>query len=530
MIETLRRHGAQLALVLGATALLTACSGGATASDASRPAGDPVTGGTLQFRISTDAGCIDPHQARLRAVLGVGRQIVDSLTFQKTDGSLEPWLAESWKVNDAGTEFTFNLRNGVTFSDGTALTAQVVKANFEAIASMGSTASIAGPYLSGLSSVNAADDHTVTVAFNAPNAQFLQATSTPSLGIVAASTLALDAGSRCSGGIVGTGAFTLASFRANEAIELVRRSGYSWAPASFANQRDAYLQGITYRSIADASIAAGMLRSGEIDAIWDVGNTDTDRLLKSGYVVTDRANPGIPMSLILFPRNGALQSLAVRKAVQAAVDVKAAAAAALPSTLTPSTGVLSQTTPGYSDLSATFAYDPEKAADLLDKDGWTKGADGIRTKNGERLTIRANIMTPTTYIPFMEFLQAQLAASGIALEIRQLTPAEDNQDRVAGTQQVRLNAVSRADPGILTAEYRGFDSHLDSLLDRQSAATDQAARFAIVNEASKYIIDQGYALPVHDLVLSMGYSDKTLHGITSDATNTPSFQGAWLTR
>src|SRR3954451_17784871 len=128
------------AAALAAALLLTACGGGGgdTATGGAADPGAPQPGGTLRFAVGSDAGCVDPQQVGSNDTIYSVRQLVDSLTDQDpATGKIVPWLARSWKVSPDARSFTFHLRPGVTFSDGTPLTAEVVKANFDAIPKLG---------------------------------------------------------------------------------------------------------------------------------------------------------------------------------------------------------------------------------------------------------------------------------------------------------------------------------------------------------------------------------------------------------
>jgi len=95
-------------------------------------AATPQSGGVLKVALAGDPQCVDPHQPGNNTALNIARQITDSLTDQdpKT-GAIVPWLATDWKVEDNSRRFTFVLRDGVTFADGTPVDADAVKANFE---------------------------------------------------------------------------------------------------------------------------------------------------------------------------------------------------------------------------------------------------------------------------------------------------------------------------------------------------------------------------------------------------------------
>ncbi|HWJ86434.1 MAG TPA: ABC transporter substrate-binding protein, partial [Cellulomonas sp.] len=189
-----------LRVVTGLTALglvLTACSSSDTpaadpSTSESADSAAPVDGGDLIFAIGNDPISVNPAGIGSgNDTLYVTRQLVDSLLWQDpADGTLKPWLATKWESNADQTEFTFTLRDGVTFSDGTPFTAASVKANFDDSVAAGAKSSAAASFI-GYTGTTVVDDHTVKVAFSSPNAAFPQATSAVALGFVADSTLAI---------------------------------------------------------------------------------------------------------------------------------------------------------------------------------------------------------------------------------------------------------------------------------------------------------------------------------------------------
>jgi len=196
-----------LALVT-ATALLalTACGGDGSA-DATGADAKPVNGGTLRFAVGSDAGCIDPQQVGSNDSIYSARQLVDSLTDQDPEsGEIVPWLAEDWEINDEVTEFTFTLQEGITFSNGDPLDAQAVADNFDAAEELGPRATLISGYLEDYVETEVEDDRTFTVKFEEPNAQFLQASSTHSLGILHPDTVAQTDDERCAS-VIGSGPF-----------------------------------------------------------------------------------------------------------------------------------------------------------------------------------------------------------------------------------------------------------------------------------------------------------------------------------
>ncbi|MFL5999953.1 MAG: ABC transporter substrate-binding protein, partial [Streptomyces sp.] len=134
---------AALSALLTTSVLLTACSSG-SGSSSSNGSGPARSGGTLTFAVGSDVGCVDPQQVGSNDTIYSLRQVVDSLTDQDPrTGKIVPWLAKSWDISPDTKTFTFHLRSGVTFSDGTPLTAQVVKDNFDAVPKLGALGTLA---------------------------------------------------------------------------------------------------------------------------------------------------------------------------------------------------------------------------------------------------------------------------------------------------------------------------------------------------------------------------------------------------
>jgi ABC-type transport system substrate-binding protein len=113
-----------------ATAMGTGRQRGAAAA---LQAATPVQGGELRYALSSDPPNLDPHIAAGTAARAVKLMAYNSLAQFEASGEIAPDLAESWEISDDGLEYTFALRSGVTFHDGTPFTADDVKASIERI-------------------------------------------------------------------------------------------------------------------------------------------------------------------------------------------------------------------------------------------------------------------------------------------------------------------------------------------------------------------------------------------------------------
>lgn len=250
---------ASLTALLTAGVLLTACGSGSDGGGSGNDSGKPKSGGTLTFAVGSDAGCVDPQQVGSNESIYSVRQTVDSLTDQDPEtGKIVPWLAKSWDINSDATEFTFHLRSGVTFSDGSKLTAQVVKDNFDAVPKLGALGVLAQGYLSSVKSTTAVDPLTVKVSFKEPNAQFLQATSTHSLGIESSASVKKTPQQKCSDGVVGSGPFVLKQYVQNQSITLAKRAGYDWGSSLWSKKGEAYLDKLVFKVVPEAGVRAAV--------------------------------------------------------------------------------------------------------------------------------------------------------------------------------------------------------------------------------------------------------------------------------
>ncbi|MER6158223.1 ABC transporter substrate-binding protein [Streptomyces sp. NPDC001868] len=525
-----------LTAFLATGVLLTACSSGSGGSSSGGD-GKPRSGGTLTFAVGSDAGCVDPQQVGSNDTIYSLRQVVDSLTDQdpKT-GRIVPWLAKSWDISPDTTTFTFHLRSGVTFSDGSPLTAQVVKDNFDAVPELGALGTLAQGYLSGVESTTVVDPLTVRVKFKQPNAQFLQATSTFSLGIESSASVKRTPQQKCSEGVVGSGPFTLKQYVQNQSITLAKRTSYDWGSSLWSKKGEAYLDKLVFKVVPEAGVRTGSLQSGQVDAISSVGKAN-EAALKGGQVnLLRRANPGNVFNLGLNNSRPLLKDVKVRQAILFAIDRRQIVDAVFPTGTQPATSILAHTTPDYADLGPDLTHNAAKAKSLLDSAGWRTGGDGIRTKNGDELRLTVSwFANAATNQPALELIQQQLKAVGIDIVLKERQISQFAPTLQSGDFDAVWGNVTRADPDILRSSYStklaNFyhlpASPLDSLLTRQAATTDAAERARLVEQAQRLIVRNAYVVPVVELQTQLGVAKK-VHGLDFEASSRIQLHDTWI--
>lgn len=530
-----------LLAVVGA-ALMTGTLLSACGSDDSGGGGDvgpAQPGGTLRYGLSQAPTCSDPAQGGSNQTIYVTRQVVDSLTDQdpKT-GEITPWLAESWEVTPDAKSFTFKLKDGVTFSDGTPVTADSVKKNFDAIGTLGAAkAPLAASYLFGYTGTTVVDPLTARVDFGSPNAQFLQASSTSQLGLQADSTVAQTAEERCLGANVGSGPFTYSDWQQDRSASLVKRPGYNWSSPVFGHTGEAYLDGIDFTVIPESGVRTGSLASDQLDVVSDALPQDAPQIEATGGQVLTTPNPGVPFGFQPNVSRGVLADPEVRKALIPAINRQELVDTVLNDDFKTATGPLAANTPGYKDLSSEVTFDQDKAKSILDEAGWKESSDGIREKDGQKLSFTLSFSAVFAgNQAVLELVQQQFKQVGVDLKLGLVSSAEFTALQGSGDFDAVYYNSTRADGDILRTSFgldgrnmnqRGPIPALDDALNAQLATTDKTQRDALLATAQAQVLSNGLWIPTTELSQVIG-AGPNAQDVKFDASARLSFFDTWI--
>ncbi|ACQ78732.1 extracellular solute-binding protein family 5 [Beutenbergia cavernae DSM 12333] len=541
--SALNRRGFLLgtASVAGA-GVLTACAGGGgePGSSGSTASGEPTTGGTLTVAFPADPENLDPHQRPQLYPRTITRQIADSLTDQDPEtGEVIPWLASSWEISDDVRTFTFTLRDDVTFSDGTPLTADVVTANWERILEIGPLAYVAAGLLRDYSSSEVIDSHTVSITFANPNAQFLQATASQSLAVLAPATLALTPEEVAAGDVIGSGPYILESYTPGEDVVLTVREDYAWGSPLYANRGRGYVDRIEFSIIPEPTTMAGAVASGQIDFAYllDVSVLSTVESSDAELIGTDM--PAIAIPIVPLVYRPIFADERTRRALSLATDREAIVDSVFEGRYQPASAVLTKANPGWVDLSDQLAYDVDGAIALLEEAGWTTvGDDGLRSNDaGEPLRFEIQYTSAGTSSELMlQLLQQQWRAVGADFVLTPVsTPSEANLHEYPF--DITTWSQTRADADVLRTVYSSFfenqsflfdnaDPELDGLLTELQTTVDAAARLEVSGEAQRLIVERGYSIPLYDLTQFSAASSAT-SGAHADIEGKPVLVDIW---
>ncbi|MBP2242714.1 peptide/nickel transport system substrate-binding protein [Cytobacillus eiseniae] len=367
---------------------------------------ETATGGTLVFGRGGDSTSLDPASTTEGEAFKVTVNLFETLiNFGEQDTEIEAGLATEWDTSEDGLKHTLKLREGVKFHDGTDFNAEAVVFNFERW-SAGNAEQFYyynSQFGDKIDSVVAVDEYTVEFNLNTPIAPFYKNLAMSPFGI--ASPTAIEThGEKFQENPVGTGPFVFKEWKRNDRITIEKFADY-WQEGL------PKLDSVIFRSIPENSARLNALASGEVDLIDGVNFSD---------VPTIEGNPDLQVFerptlnvayLGLTNTRGPLQDKLVRQALNHAVDKTALIDAFYAGAADPAINPMPPVVAGYNDAVEDYAYDPEKAKELLKEAGY---------ENGFEMELWA-MPVPRPYMPdgqkVAEALQANFAAIGVKAEI-----------------------------------------------------------------------------------------------------------------
>lgn len=535
------RRTLRLTALLGVAGLALAGCGSAagTATGPELNPGEPVEGGTLVYAEVTPINNWQTQSARFYEKSNVLNSVLDRLTyFDAETGELVPWIASEFTSNDEATEFTFTIRPGVTFSDGSPLDAEAVRLNFDALG-LGIEAAQIQPNVdfAGYQKAEVIGEDQVRVTLSSPNANFLRATSSVTAGLVSPATLLLDAaGQSAISEISGSGPFTFESEKPDEEVVLAKRQGYAWAPESAENQEDAHLDKVVIKYLPEVAHRAGAVQSGQVDLARGLQPLDEGSLAASGNQVLPAQGVDLTVNMAAVRiGSGKLDDANVRRALQIGIDRQSLKDTVLSDSYELAASVLGRQAPGFTDLSAELQYQPEKARQLLDDAGWNVGADGIREKDGVALEVTVTSSNNSVVIkPAFELIEQQWRDIGVKLNNRAgdntflATAMPDPTVALFGTRQFIYGGLGPIfEPANNTMTHTSDDDLNEIFAAERAAAPGPERDQLLAAEQHALVVDKAYSLVLWDEVQVYGAHRDTRVEFTSGTA--PVFQGAWKT-
>jgi peptide/nickel transport system substrate-binding protein len=509
-----RSRSAVVGIACGLALSLASCSGGKGVNVSGQDSGGGAgTGGVLAAAIGGEPDQLDPHKTSAYYSFEVLENVYDTLVEPDADLKWKPSLATAWTTSDDQLTWTFTLRGGVTFSDGTPLTSKDVKYSYDRIVNEKLNSAYK---FSTVKSVAAPDPTTVVLTLTAATPNLL-ANLGGFKGMAIVEQANVDSGDITTKP-VGSGPFKVASYTAGDSIKLVRNDKY-WGTRP-------KLDGITYTFVKDPTVALQNLRGGQVQWTDNLPPQQVPALVKS----TDLHVRTVPSTdywyLTLNEARKPYSDVRVRRAVAFALDREAITKAAKFGLATVNQTAIPKGSPYYYDY-APYTTDTGQATSLLDQAGV------------HNLTM--DLMVTSEYpetVSAAQVIAAQLKKVGITVKIRTLDFAQWLDEEGKGNfDAFMLGWLGNLDPDEFyyaqhhtggTFNFQKYSNPtVDRLLDQARTETDQATRKNLYDRAAKQIVDDASYIYLYNPDVVQGWSTK-LSGYTARTDRAIRFRDASL--
>lgn len=415
--------------------------------------------------------------------------------FKSGTLEVEPALAQGWEIADGGRTYTFHLRPGVRFHDGTPFDADAVKFNFERMLDPKHPAADTGPFplsffFSAVKAVEAVDPLTVRFRLEAPYAPLLSNLAYPA-GLIVSPKAVTEAGKAFGRQPVGTGPFRFAAWESNRQVALVRNDAY-WGDT-------ARLAGLVFRPITDANARASEMLAGGLDLMVELPPDNIASFQDPSRFQLHAVEGPHLWFLILNAREGPFRDRRARQAVNFAIDKTTIADNVLQGTASVPAGPISPAFGPASDPELKpYPHDPAKARALLKEAG----------AEGAKLTFRvaeggSGMLEP---IAMATAIQADLAKVGLDVRIEtfEWNAYLARVNAGLGDADMAEMAWMTNDPDTLpyltlraaaSPDKGGFNAGsyanpaLDRLLEQARAETDADKRAALYRQVDRLVHD-----------------------------------------
>ncbi|MEM6939110.1 MAG: ABC transporter substrate-binding protein [Pseudomonadota bacterium] len=441
------------------------------ASAAALLAGAAAAKDDLTVAIQLEPPHLDPTSAAAGAIDSVlYSNVFEGLTRFMSDGSVVPGLAASWEISDDGLTYTFTLRDGVTFHDGTTMDAEDVKFSLDRIGAEESANAQKALYAA-ISEVKVIDPMTVEITLSEPNGNMIFNLAWGDAVIVAPESI-----ENIKQKPIGTGAFRFESWTQGDKVELVRNEDY-WGDAPA-------LASATFKFISDPTAAFAAMMAEDVDVF--AGFPAPENLPQFEADPRFQVLVGSTEGETILSTNNKMppfDNVKVRQALAHAIDRQAIIDGAMFGLGTPIGTHFAPHNPAYVDLTGQSAYDPEKAKALLAEAGFAAGFETT-----------LHLPPPSYARRGGEIIAAQLAQVGIKAEITNVEWAQWLESVFRG-KDFGLTIVSHTEPldiGIYANPeyYFQYDNPgFQELIAKFNTTSDPEMRTQMLGEAQQIIAD-----------------------------------------
>jgi peptide/nickel transport system substrate-binding protein len=493
-----------MAATLGLSVLSRALTSRAEAQSASK----------IVYGLTLMPSGFDPH-INASAELGIPlRSVYDTLVYRDPlSKNFIPGLAEGIEIAPDGLTYTFKLKSGVSFHDGTPFDAAAVAANLDRITNPETKSQKAlfllGPY----DKYIIVDPTTIQIVLKSPYTPLLDGLAQVYLGMASPKALAEYDRDRYQLHQVGTGPYRFVEYIPGDRLTLQRNPDYTWGPEFYSKENASPVQEIEFRFFTDPATRAPALESDAAQVMGEIPPTDATLLSRDDrFTLLPQSIPGLPFQFFFNTSLAPTNSLDLRRALITATNRTAIVDSLFEQFSPTAYGPLSAQTPFYDARVRDFyPYDQRAAQRALLLLGYNDNDnDGFLDKDGQKFTL-VLVVPSWSYAPqIAQKLQSQWKAIGIDLEIRQVpglagireAMQENSYHLIAfndyGVEATVLNTFYRAD-GINNFA-RVADGNLDGWLIRAGESLDPTDRQTLYASVQNLVMEQALIIPIRDYV------------------------------
>jgi peptide/nickel transport system substrate-binding protein len=437
---------------------------------------------------------LDPHAVTATNDFRILVNLYDGLVRYK-DGTLEvePALAERWAISEDGKTYTFKLRQGITFHDGSEFNADAVKFNFDRMLREDHAFHDTGPFplsfnFAAVEAVNVIDDSTVEFKLNEPFAPFLSNLAYPT-GLIVSPAAVEQHGKDYGRHPSGTGPFRFAEWKPNQLVAAERNEAY-WDGAPT-------LEAVVFRPITDANTRVAEMMAGGIDIMVEVPPDNlTDFRSDANLQVVEQPGPHV-WFVILNTKEGPFADKRVRQAANLAVNKETLVNDVLQGTATVAAGPIPPAFNWVESSVGPYPHDPERARQLLAEAGVdspkvtfyvTEGGSGMLNPVTMGAAIQADLqavgfdVTIESYEwnTFLGRVNEGLEGKADMAEMAWMTNDPDT------VPYLTLRTDASPDNGGFNSGYYS-NPQVDDLLSRARSSTDQSERAKLYADVQEIV-------------------------------------------
>ena len=459
-----------------------------------------TTGALAQSEIvvaqSSDIRTLDPSVDTSPISLNVFQNVYSTLTRIAADGSVEPEIATEWTSNETSTEWTFTLRDGVTFHDGTPLDVEDVVWTYEKV--MADDTSPVKAYLANVESVEGVSDNAVRFTLSAPFAPWPRQVTL--ISILPSDTYQERGADAFNTQPVGSGRSRLVSWVKDDAVTLEAFDGY-WDGRPEIDR-------VIFRPVPSESARSAGLLSGELDVVPLLPPALVDRIAQADGVTVKKVASNRVLYIGFDTTTPPYDDVNLRRAIDHAIDRAAITGRLLRGLGEPMGQIVAPVTFGYDDSIAPTTYDPDLARELLASSNY----------DGQELTF----LYPNNRYAFGTEVAQAIAGFLGDVGINVKLEGMEYSAYFPLWLQKKLNSIHMFGfgPSIMDAQLplgslfasgsRGYfeDPKVDELIAEQLAETDPDAR--------RTIISQIWQLNKENVAYSLLYNEIQAYGVNAD--------------